>query len=277
MKALRLDRGARRDPRSPTACSAEEAAFVEPVNTCLKAVRKAGIERGQTVLVVGQGPIGLLLMQLAAGRGPTCSPPTRMADRLEVSRAARRRAALDAPSDVVEARCARLTAGRGADRTLLAALGPAAFRQAVDGHARRRGVSWSSRRPRPARRRRSTSARSARREKDILTSYSASVDVQDLAARLVFAREIRVRELVTHRFPLDEAPRRPSRSRRARRRACSRSCSRCRRTDVSACRTMRAAVLHGQRDVRIERVPCRARARARCCSAPARRSPAAPT
>ena len=47
--------------RSPsrTACSPEEAAFVEPVNTCLKAVRKAGVAKGQTVLVVGQGPIGL--------------------------------------------------------------------------------------------------------------------------------------------------------------------------------------------------------------------------
>ena len=44
-------------------------------------------------------------------------------------------------------------------------------------------------------------------EKEILTSYSASVDVQDLAAQLVFAREIRVRELVTHRFSLDDAPR----------------------------------------------------------------------
>ena len=43
-------------------------------------------------------------------------------------------------------------------------------------------------------------------EKEILTSYSASVDVQDLAARLVFGREIRVRDLVTHRLPLEEAP-----------------------------------------------------------------------
>jgi L-iditol 2-dehydrogenase len=41
-------------------------------------------------------------------------------------------------------------------------------------------------------------------EKDILTSYSASVDVQDLAARLVFGREVRVRELISHRFPIEE-------------------------------------------------------------------------
>ena len=44
-------------------------------------------------------------------------------------------------------------------------------------------------------------------EKEILTSYSASVDIQDLAAQLVFGREVRVRELVTHRFTLEDAPR----------------------------------------------------------------------
>jgi L-iditol 2-dehydrogenase len=43
-------------------------------------------------------------------------------------------------------------------------------------------------------------------EKDILTSYSASIDVQALSAELVFSRAIRVAELVTHRIPLERAP-----------------------------------------------------------------------
>ncbi len=42
-------------------------------------------------------------------------------------------------------------------------------------------------------------------EKDILTSYSASVDLQGTAARLVFSREIRVQELVTHRYRMEDA------------------------------------------------------------------------
>jgi threonine dehydrogenase-like Zn-dependent dehydrogenase len=33
------------------------------------------------------------------------------------------------------------------------------------------------------------------------------VEVQDLAARLVFERSVRVRELITHRLPLGEAAR----------------------------------------------------------------------
>jgi threonine dehydrogenase-like Zn-dependent dehydrogenase len=43
-------------------------------------------------------------------------------------------------------------------------------------------------------------------EKDIVTSYSSSVDVQEVAARLVFDREVRVLDLVSHRFPLEKAP-----------------------------------------------------------------------
>ena len=53
----------------PPDVSFEEATFVEPVNTCLKAVRKARVATGETVLVIGQGPIGMLLMLLAKIRG----------------------------------------------------------------------------------------------------------------------------------------------------------------------------------------------------------------
>ena len=49
----------------PPDISFEEASFVEPVNTCLKAIHKARIEPGDRVLVIGQGPIGMLLMLLA--------------------------------------------------------------------------------------------------------------------------------------------------------------------------------------------------------------------
>ena len=49
----------------------EEATFVEPVNTRLKAVRKARVAAGETVLVIGQGPIGMLLTVLAKREGAT--------------------------------------------------------------------------------------------------------------------------------------------------------------------------------------------------------------
>lgn len=49
--------------RLPDALSFEEAAFAEPVGVALHAVRRAGDVSGTTVLVVGAGLIGLLIVQ----------------------------------------------------------------------------------------------------------------------------------------------------------------------------------------------------------------------
>ena len=57
--------------RIPDDVAFEEATFVEPVNTCLKAIHKARIVRDEVVFVIGQGPIGLLLTFLARNAGAT--------------------------------------------------------------------------------------------------------------------------------------------------------------------------------------------------------------
>src|SRR5438477_8199486 len=49
----------------PDNVSFEEATFLEPINTILKAVQKARITKGETVLVAGCGPIGLQLLMVA--------------------------------------------------------------------------------------------------------------------------------------------------------------------------------------------------------------------
>ena len=65
----------------PDDMSFEEATFIEPVNTCLKAVRKARVAKGEHVLVIGAGPIGLLLMMLAKHAGATVYASDPMAER----------------------------------------------------------------------------------------------------------------------------------------------------------------------------------------------------
>jgi L-iditol 2-dehydrogenase len=62
--------------RIPEEVTFEEAAFVEPVNTCLKAIRKARIAAGEHVFVIGQGPIGLLLTFLARTAATTVWNPS---------------------------------------------------------------------------------------------------------------------------------------------------------------------------------------------------------
>ncbi len=55
--------------RIPDGVSFEQACFVEPVNTCIKGIETLRLEAGETVLVIGQGPIGLILATLAKRAG----------------------------------------------------------------------------------------------------------------------------------------------------------------------------------------------------------------
>ncbi len=42
---------------------------MEPVNTCLKGIERMALTPGDTVLVIGQGPIGIILSVLAKRAG----------------------------------------------------------------------------------------------------------------------------------------------------------------------------------------------------------------
>ena len=55
--------------RIPARNSFLEGAMLEPVNTVLKAVKRLALLPGDTVLVAGQGPIGLMFTRLLALRG----------------------------------------------------------------------------------------------------------------------------------------------------------------------------------------------------------------
>ena len=189
----------------PDGVTAEEASFVEPVNTCLKAVRKAGIQAGQTVLVVGQGPIGLILMQLCRWAGASVLASDPLPDRRAMGARLGAAAVLDPREVDVAAEVRALASGRGADVAILAAVGPAPFAQALAA-TRPGGRVLVFAATAPGEIAEVDLGALTVSEKDILTSYSASVDVQDLAAELVFSRQVRVAELVTHRFPLAEAP-----------------------------------------------------------------------
>jgi L-iditol 2-dehydrogenase len=189
----------------PEGVTAEEASFVEPVNTCLKAVRKAAVQAGQTVLVVGQGPIGLILMQLARWAGARAVASDPMADRRAMSVRLGAAAVFDPTSADVAAEVRALTAGRGADVSILAAVGAAPFAQALAA-TRPGGRVLVFAATAPGETAEVDLGALTVSEKDVLTSYSASVDVQDLAAELVFSRQVRVAELVTHRFALGDAP-----------------------------------------------------------------------
>jgi L-iditol 2-dehydrogenase len=186
----------------PPEATFEDATFVEPVNTCLKAVRKARVAPGEKVLVMGQGPIGMLLMLLAKYEGAEVFTSDPMAGR----RTASERFGASKSYDPREGRLLNEirahTADRGADVVLVAVANPSIVPESL-ALARPGGRVLLFAHNDPVMQLTFPAAAVGIEEKEILGAYSASIDDQEESARLVFDRRLPVRELVSHRFPLE--------------------------------------------------------------------------
>jgi len=187
----------------PPGASFEEATFVEPVNTCLKAVEKARVAAGEVVGVVGQGPIGLLLMMLSKLRGATVLASDPMPERRESSVHFGAESAFEPAGRALLDAIRERTDGRGADAVLVAVPNPALVPESL-ALARPGGRVLLFAHNDPQMQIAFPAAAVGVEEKEILGSYSAAIDLQEESARLVFERRLPVRELITHRFPLDQ-------------------------------------------------------------------------
>jgi len=185
----------------PAGATFEEATFVEPVNTCLKAVRKARVTAGETVHIVGQGPIGILLMLLARNEGAEVITSDPMPGRRAASVRFGAKESFDPSANLVE-EVRRRTGGRGADAVLVAVPNPSLVTDAL-ALARPGGRVLLFAHNDPVMRVEFPAAAVGIEEKEILGSYSASVDEQEESAALVFERRLPVRELISHRLPLE--------------------------------------------------------------------------
>jgi L-iditol 2-dehydrogenase len=185
----------------PDDVSFEEATFIEPINTILKAVQKARVAAGETVLIAGCGPIGLQLLMVAKLQRAKLYTSDPMAVRRAKSLSLGALESFD-PSDgkLVEQLKAR-TEGRGADAVLVAVAHPAVVVDALAA-ARPGGRVLLFAANDPVTRIEFPAAAVGIDEKEILGSYSAAVDIQDAGAELVLKKRLPVMEIVTHRFPL---------------------------------------------------------------------------
>ena len=157
----------------PDGVSFERASFVEPVNTCLKAVVQCAPEAGEVAVVIGQGPIG------------RCGA-------LE---------AWDPRATNVDAEVRRLTDQRGADLVIVAASVPGIVVEAI--RLSRPGArillfAQTSETERVE----VSGASICVGERSLFGCYSASVDLQKDSAELVFSGALPVEELISDRVPL---------------------------------------------------------------------------
>jgi len=187
----------------PDHISYEQASFIEPVNTCLKAIELLTLRPDETVLVIGQGPIGIILGVLAKRTGATVVTSDLYPQRLTMSKTFGLQHNLDAASDD-PVKCVRqLTEGRGADAVVLAVAGNSLVRPAIDA-ARPGGRVMLFAQTQHSEVSIDPAAVCVD-EKTLLGSYSASVDLQEENVRLVFSGEIDFARLITHRFVLAQA------------------------------------------------------------------------
>ncbi len=225
--------------RIPTRNSFLEGAMLEPVNTVLKAVNRLALLRGDTVLVAGQGPIGLMFTRLLALRGMRVVATDLMETRLGLAREFGAAAVCRPKSEVrspksegslksegrrsrrltphrsvtpllpasprLDAELStlvhRLTRGRGLDAAVIAVPSDAVVRQAQE-LVRGAGQVLLFSHTRRGGETALDLATVCVDEKDLLGSYSADFRLQEEVAQLVFSRKLDARRLITHRYPL---------------------------------------------------------------------------
>jgi len=186
----------------PDNVSFEEATFIEPINTIVKAVQKARITAGETVLILGCGPIGLQLLMVSKLEGAKIYTSDPIPQRREKSMTLGALESFDPTSGKLVEEVRTRTDGRGADAVLVAVAHPSVVSDAL-ATARPGGRVLLFAANDPVTKIEFPAAAVGIDEKEILGSYSAAVDIQESAADLVLGKKLPVMELVTHRFSLD--------------------------------------------------------------------------
>jgi L-iditol 2-dehydrogenase len=189
--------------RIPADVTFEQASFVEPTNCCLKAVKKAQIRAGQTVLITGAGPIGLMLVMLVKHFGARAISTDLLPSRIEKARSVGADAAFDARDPDIAQKIQAMTNGLGADVSLLAVPSEKAFFQALDCTRKGGKILFFAEFPDEVEIPLNPNV-IYRKEIDLMGSYSSAFPLQDLSAELVFGKKIDVDALISDRYPLSE-------------------------------------------------------------------------
>ncbi|HEY1809234.1 MAG TPA: zinc-binding dehydrogenase, partial [Acidobacteriaceae bacterium] len=184
----------------------EQAAFVEPVNTTYKAIRNLNLAPDETVLVIGQGPIGILLASIAARTGAKVLTSDLYPARHAIAAHYGLEHPIDASKEDVVTAAHAASEGRGADAVILAVGGNSLIRTAMDAArpggrillfaATQHGEAIFD------------PAVVCMDEKSLVGSYSSSFELNGEVTDLVFGgyrNDFDLTRLISHRFSLEDA------------------------------------------------------------------------
>ncbi len=192
--------------RIPDDVPFEQAAFIEPLMTVLKGTKLLNIASDDTVLVIGQGPIGLMHAALARRAGARVLTSDLFAERHAIAARFGLTNPIHAGTENVVERVLTETDGRGADAVILAVGGNALIRTAMD--AVRPGGKVMLFAQTQHGEVTIDPAAVCVDEKTLLGSYSSSFPLLGEVTSLIFGgyrKGFDLTQLISHRFPLEEA------------------------------------------------------------------------
>jgi L-iditol 2-dehydrogenase len=193
--------------RIPERLSFAEASVAEPLSCVINGQEQARVGDGQTVVVVGAGPIGCLHVRLARARGAARVLLVELSrPRLELA------AGLVAPDEAIVAEAAdtvaavrELTGGRGADVIIVAAGSGRAQEDALRMAARRGTVSLFGGLPKDRPTITFDSNIVHYREVGVVGANGSTPAHNQQALALIASGAVPVADLITHRLPLEAA------------------------------------------------------------------------
>ncbi len=191
--------------RVPKGLDPAFAAITEPISSCIHAHEKCRIDLGDTIVIIGAGPVGCIHMMLARLRGADkIFLVDTNQDRLHLSEAFEPDELLDATKIDLIDEVKKLTNGMGADVVITATPAPIAVVQAVEIAKKGGRILIFGGLP----------INDSKPPVDINTVHYKGLFLigittfaprhQILAIRLVNSKRLQIDKLITHRFPLSE-------------------------------------------------------------------------
>lgn len=189
----------------PNEVEFDEAALIEPIGCCIRGLNKAKVNAGDDVLIIGAGPVGLIMISLLKlfGAGNIIVSET-SSFRLSIAKSFNVNAAVNPINENLKETVYEVTDGRGVDLAIVAVGNAKVIPQALD-LLRKGGKLLLFGSPPPGDLFIYDANKIFLRELKIIPSYSTTEIETNIALKLLKLKKIDVSKLVSHRFKLDEA------------------------------------------------------------------------
>ncbi len=185
--------------------SFEEAAIAEPLACCINGQELSGVKLGDTVVVIGAGPVGCFHIQLAKSVG---AAKTFLIDisksRLKMAKVAEADIYIDGSSEDPIGRVMDETNGRGAEVVITACSSGKAQEQGLGMVAKRGNINFFGGLPKDNPYIRFNSNLVHYGEFSVVGTHGSSPRHNRLALDLIATGKIRAKEIITHHLSIDE-------------------------------------------------------------------------